>query len=60
VKIELQAPEAGRDEAADIMKSFGGETRAAPSGEPEKAAEPEKSGEADDLMKAFGAPPAKK
>jgi tripartite ATP-independent transporter DctM subunit len=55
VKIELQqAPEAGRDEAADIMKSFGGETKAAPPGEPEKP------GEADDLMKAFGAPPAKK
>jgi TRAP-type mannitol/chloroaromatic compound transport system permease large subunit len=55
VKIELQQAPEGRDEAADIMKSFGGgEAKPAPAPEPEKAAEPEKS-EADDLMKLFGA-----
>jgi hypothetical protein len=60
VKIELQAPDAGKDEAGDIMKSFGGKAaepeKAAEPGKPEdpaKAAEPEKS-DADDLMKAFG------
>ena len=58
VKIELQAPEADKNDAEDIMKSFGGEAKQAPAEpekttEPEKAAEPEKN-EADDLMKAFG------
>jgi TRAP-type mannitol/chloroaromatic compound transport system permease large subunit len=57
VRIEVQAPEAGKDEAGDIMKSFGGEA-SQPAGEPGKAAEPEKAepekNEADDLMKAFG------
>jgi TRAP-type mannitol/chloroaromatic compound transport system permease large subunit len=66
VRIELQqeAPEgAGKaqENQDDIMKSFGGsgEVKPAPPVEPEKAAEPEKA-EAEDLMKAFGAPPAKK
>jgi hypothetical protein len=69
VKIELQSPDAVRDEAADIMKSFGGQ---APATEPDKAAapekgpepgkpdEPDKSSEADDLMKAFGGGAPKK
>lgn len=56
VKIELQQ-DSGKatDEAADIMKSFGGQKGEAPAAEQDKAGEAEKK-EADDLMKAFGAP----
>jgi tripartite ATP-independent transporter DctM subunit len=60
VKIELQSPDAVRDDSSDIMKSFGGQIPA-PAPAPDKAGEPkkdepEKSSADDDLMKAFGAP----